>query len=97
MCASVDVRQHPPVRLISRRHLQLAQQSSHGIPVILGPYGLSGTLTGATYRLTDQTTQKLMDEWQLFFPIDFKNSSSFQNSSSDSSLPPVVEVIVGKL
>ncbi|CAL4061099.1 unnamed protein product [Meganyctiphanes norvegica] len=95
VCASVDVRQHPPVRLITRRHLQLAQQSTHGIPVILGPYGLSGTLTGATFRLTDQTTQKLMDDWQLFFPIDFKNSSSFQSSASDSSFPPVVEVIVG--
>lgn len=32
VCASVDVRQHPPVRQLTRRHLLLAQQTNQGIP-----------------------------------------------------------------
>lgn len=31
VCASVDVRQHPPVRRLCRSHLQQAQTSSSGL------------------------------------------------------------------
>lgn len=92
VCASVDVRQHPRVRRLTRRHLLLAQQSNHGIPVILGPYGLSGTLTGVSYRLSEPSTQKLLDEWRQFFPIETKAS---QGDSPEPTMPAAVEVIVG--
>lgn len=91
VCASVDVRQHPAVRRLTRKHLLLAQQTNHGIPVILGPYGLSGTLTGVSY-ISEPSTQKLLDEWKLFFPVETK---ALLTDSPESSLPAAVEVIVG--
>ncbi|XP_050718287.1 mediator of RNA polymerase II transcription subunit 13-like isoform X1 [Eriocheir sinensis] len=92
VCASVDVRQHPPVRELTRRHLLLAQQSNHGIPVILGPYGLSGTLTGVSYRHSEPSIQKLLDEWRQFFPVETKAPPT---ESLEPPLPAAVEVIVG--
>ncbi|XP_066986645.1 mediator of RNA polymerase II transcription subunit 13 isoform X2 [Macrobrachium rosenbergii] len=94
VCASVDVRQHPAVRKLSRKHLLLAQQTNHGIPVILGPYGLSGTLTGVSYRVSEPSTQKLLDEWKMFFPVETKALLT-DSPSGESALPAAVEVIVG--
>ncbi|KAG7169044.1 Mediator of RNA polymerase II transcription subunit 13-like [Homarus americanus] len=92
VCASVDVRQHPPVRELTRRHLLLAQQTNHGIPVILGPYGLNGTLTGVSYRHSEPPIQKLLEEWRQFFPVETKAPPT---DSLEPSLPAAVEVIVG--
>lgn len=61
--------------------------------VILGPYGLSGTLTGVSYRLSEPSTQKLLDEWRQFFPIETKAS---QGDSPEPTMPAAVEVIVGE-
>ncbi|KAK8721383.1 hypothetical protein OTU49_012808 [Cherax quadricarinatus] len=92
VCASVDVRQHPPVRQLTRRHLLLAQQTNHGIPVILGPYGLSGTLTGVSYRHSEPQIQKLLEDWRQFFPVETKVPPT---DSLEPALPAAVEVIVG--
>ncbi|XP_076275455.1 mediator complex subunit skuld isoform X2 [Rhynchophorus ferrugineus] len=85
VCASVDVRQHPPVRRLTRWHMQQAQASSGGIKVILAPFGLAGTLTGQCFR-SPESTAKFLDDWSHFYPLD--KSSSLTDSS-------VVEVIVG--
>ncbi len=50
VCASVDVRQHPPVRRLALHHLALARGQSAPVQVALAPYGLAGTLTGVSYR-----------------------------------------------
>ncbi|CAH1098511.1 unnamed protein product [Psylliodes chrysocephalus] len=84
VCASVDVRQHPPVRKLSRWHVQQAQASSAGLKVILAPFGLSGTLTGHSFKSPEATT-RLLDDWSQFYPLDKSNTLT------DSS---VVEVIV---
>ncbi|XP_031353032.1 mediator of RNA polymerase II transcription subunit 13 isoform X2 [Photinus pyralis] len=86
VCASVDVRQHPPVRKLSRWHLQQAQASSSGLQVILAPFGLAGTLTGHTHK-TGDSTLRLLEDWCQFYPLDKVSMSSSENS--------IVEVIVG--
>ncbi|XP_066596176.1 mediator of RNA polymerase II transcription subunit 13 isoform X2 [Prorops nasuta] len=83
VCASVDVRQHPAVRHLTRACLQRAQTAQSAVKVILAPYGLAGTLTGQAGRLDSQ----LLEEWKHFYPIN--------GSSIDSGLPPLVEVLVG--
>lgn len=58
--------------------------------VILVPYGLCGSLTGNSYRETDQSASKIIEEWSQFYPLD-KNDGTDVNK-----IPPLVEVIVGK-
>ncbi|XP_074027649.1 mediator complex subunit skuld isoform X2 [Leptinotarsa decemlineata] len=85
VCASVDVRQHPPVRRLSRWHMQQAQATTAGLKVILAPYGLAGSLTGQSFK-SPEATSRLLDDWSQFYPLDKSNGLT------DSS---VVEVIVG--
>lgn len=86
VCASVDVRQHPPVRRLNRSHLQQAQASTSGLQVILAPFGLAGTLTGQSYKSPDATT-RLLEDWGQFYPLD--KDRERQNSGEG-----VVEVVV---
>ncbi|XP_026289181.2 mediator of RNA polymerase II transcription subunit 13-like isoform X2 [Frankliniella occidentalis] len=90
VCASVDVRQHPPVRTLSSQVLQQAQSSQAGVPVILAPFGLAGTLSGQSFKAVDQRTSRLLEDWKQFYPIDSRSSNC-----DDSSTPQAVEVIVG--
>ncbi|XP_076277174.1 mediator complex subunit skuld isoform X1 [Lasioglossum baleicum] len=83
VCASVDVRQHPAVRHLTRACLQRTQTSQSGVKVILAPYGLAGTLTGPVGR----TDSQLLEEWKHFYPINGNNI--------EAGLPPLVEVLVG--
>lgn len=83
VCASVDVRQHPAVRHLTRACLQRTQTSQSGVKVILAPYGLAGTLTGPVGR----TDCQLLEEWKHFYPIN--------GSNVEAGLPPLVEVLVG--
>ncbi|XP_046485237.1 mediator of RNA polymerase II transcription subunit 13 isoform X1 [Neodiprion pinetum] len=83
VCASVDVRQHPAVRYLTRTCLQRTQTAQSAVKVILAPYGLAGTLTGQVGRVDSQ----LLEEWRHFYPIN--------GASTESGLPPLVEVLVG--
>ena len=60
--------------------------------MILAPYGLSGTLTGQTYRDSDQTTRKHLEEWKQFYPVSLEEG----RENDINQLPNLVEVIVGK-
>lgn len=62
--------------------------------MILAPYGLSGVLTGVTYKDTDMTTQRLLDEWRQFYVI---KDCDMREAPEGNRVPPAVEVIVGKL
>lgn len=53
VCASVDVRQHPPVRQLTRRHLLLAQQSNHGIPGTAEGQLVPSVIALLSYPITD--------------------------------------------
>ncbi|BES95592.1 Mediator of RNA polymerase II transcription subunit [Nesidiocoris tenuis] len=91
VCASVDVRTHPPVRTLLNSHLQQAQTVVHSSPqvhVILAPFGLAGTLTGQSFRAIDPHTLRLLEGWRHFYPID-------KGLGESSDLPPFVEVLVG--
>lgn len=70
--------------------------------VILSPYGLSGTLTGQSYKMSDPATRKLMEEWSYFYPIvlqqregSAEREAGDKNQAYDSSCHVAVEVIVG--
>lgn len=110
VCASVDVRHHPAVKRLSPRHLLAAKaNNSNGhdaVPVILAPYGLAATLTGATFK---QSSSKLLAEWSRFFPIpgrrdrtmvvegnkaDPCSNSAAANFRGGDTMPAAVEVLV---
>lgn len=90
VCASVDVRQHPPVRRLTKSHLTQAQASTNGLQVIMAPFGLSGTLTGQTFKSPDITT-RLLEDWGHFYPVEKVNPQD----NDSPGLPPAVEAVVG--
>lgn len=102
VCASVDVRQHPAIYRLSRHHLLQTQAGTHtATKVILGPFGLAGTLTGQGYKETDAATQTLLSEWHQFFPLPPHASAMPQRGDAtppggdEELLPCAVEVLVG--
>lgn len=93
VCASMDIREHPPVRHLTTEYLaevQAAQQNNEPYQrqVVLAPYGLSATLTGQSFRNVDSQTQKVLEDWSAFYPLHNKDTNG---------LPPVVEVVSGML
>lgn len=90
VCASIEVKQHPAVTLLSAQHITHAQENQTHLQVILAPYGLNGTLTGQTYRDCDHITRKHLEEWKHFYPV--KTEEGRENDINH--LPNLVEVIV---
>lgn len=91
VCASMDLREHPPVRVLSAEYLaEAAAQSQNNDskpkPVILAPFGLSATLTGQSFRAIDHQTQKVLKDWFAFYP---------PSKNENLDLPQIVEVISG--
>ena len=64
------------------------------LTVILAPYGLAGTLTGQVYKESDSATQKILEEWKQYFVVP--DPETWECSGEQSTLPKVVEVIVGQ-
>ncbi|KAK1786371.1 hypothetical protein P4O66_017608, partial [Electrophorus voltai] len=98
VCTSVEVNQHQPVYLLSEEHLTLALQSSSPVRVILSPYGLSGTLTGQSFKLSDPPTQKLIQEWKQFYPINPGANQASEGDDpdwEDESLAAVEVLVAG--
>lgn len=70
--------------------------------VILSPYGLSGTLTGQAYKMSDPAARKLMEEWSYFYPIVLQQKeggaekdTEEKGQAYDRNCHVAVEVIVG--
>lgn len=83
----MDLRVHPAVRTLSPEYLdEAAQADAKPKPVILAPFGLAATLTGQSFRAMDPVTQKVLEDWAVFYPLCNKEILN---------LPPVVEVISG--
>lgn len=69
------------------------------IVVILSPFGLNGTLTGQSFKLSDSATKKLIGEWKQFYPITSNLKEGLEEKQEemdweDDSLA-AVEVLVG--
>lgn len=70
--------------------------------VILSPFGLNGTLTGQSFKMSDPPTQKLIEEWNQFYPISPRAKEGVSEEKvedmdwEDDSLASV-EVLVGQL
>lgn len=67
--------------------------------VILSPFGLNGTLTGQSFKLSDSATKKLIGEWKQFYPITSNLKERLEEKQDmmdweDDSLA-AVEVLVG--
>lgn len=69
--------------------------------MILSPFGLNGTLTGQSFKMSDPPTQKLIEEWNQFYPISSKAKEGVSEDKledmdwEDDSLASV-EVLVGR-
>lgn len=85
VCTSVDVRQHPPVRRLTHTHLATAAGLSASVQVLLAPYGMAGTLTGAQLGPGDPALRRLLEEWAAFWPL-VGNSYSCRDPVSGLSL-----------
>lgn len=70
--------------------------------VILSPYGLSGTLTGQAFKMSDPAVRKLMEEWSYFYPMVLQpkegggeKEKDDAGQACDRNCHVAVEVIVG--
>lgn len=69
--------------------------------MILSPFGLNGTLTGQSFKMSDPPTQKLIEEWNQFYPISPSAKEGVSEDKvedmdwEDDSLASV-EVLVGQ-
>ncbi|RVE45265.1 hypothetical protein evm_010087 [Chilo suppressalis] len=72
VCASVDVRQHPPVRTLTPKRLARLNANDHQphAKVILAPFGLEGTVTGREWGEADAATARLLDAWRQLYPLE---------------------------
>lgn len=61
--------------------------------VILAPFGLSAVLTGNKSENFEQYADKIISDWNAFYPMKIGTENEF--SSKSSALPPLVEVISG--
>ncbi|KAJ3590129.1 hypothetical protein NHX12_008083 [Muraenolepis orangiensis] len=100
VCTSVEIAQHQPVQRLSEEHLGLVQQSSSPLQVILSPYGLNGTLTGQAFKMSDHSTQKLIEEWRQFYPIsptpkEIPEDKMDDSDWEDDSLAAVEVLVAG--
>jgi mediator of RNA polymerase II transcription subunit 13 len=112
VCASMDIREHPPVRPLTEQHLneviRQAQQNlendeeekenfndiNHNVSmqsVILAPFGLSAVLTGNKSDNYEQFSEKIISDWNNFYPM-----KSTESENSSASMPSLVEVISGE-
>lgn len=71
------------------------------ISVILSPFGLNGTLTGQSFKMSDPPTQKLIEEWNQFYPISSKakegvSVDKFEDMDWEDDSLASVEVLVGQ-
>lgn len=55
---------------------------------------MAGTLTGQSYKETDMGTQKILNDWNHFFPV--KSRKVKDSVPEDDHITSMVEVIVGK-
>lgn len=80
ICTSLDVRQQSAVHRLNKSHLSAAQSSQNGLKVILGPYGLSGCLTGQSFKDGDPSVSKVLSDWKSFYPMNISSKESSQTS-----------------
>ncbi|KAM4635777.1 mediator of RNA polymerase II transcription subunit 13-like [Polymixia lowei] len=102
VCTSVEIAQHQPAFHITEDHIRLAQTSTTPVQVVLSPYGLSGTLTGQAYKMSDPAVRKLMEEWSYFYPMVLRQKEGTAEKEKedggqayDPNCHMAVEVIVG--
>jgi hypothetical protein len=62
--------------------------------VLLSPFGQSGFLTGQSQHIDDDKTNKLLEEWSKFYPLETASNWLADDSQRpDQEVPAVVMVI----
>lgn len=113
VCASMDIREHPPVRPLTedylnevikhqQQHLENDDDDkedfndiNHNVSmqsVILAPFGLSAVLTGNKSDNQEQFAEKIINDWNNFYPM-----KKLECDNSSSSVSQLVEVISGEM
>ena len=64
------------------------------VQVVLAPYGLSGSLTGVSYKSADHSVAKLLKDWERFYPLDRNKYITRDTQGDFVSMPAAVEVLV---
>lgn len=116
VCASMDIREHPPVKHLTEEYLDdVVKNSQQNLDdcelnegdekedfnvlnqnlcmqsVILAPFGLSAVLTGSRNENSEQYTEKIIEDWNAFYPLKKQENERL----SHSKLPKLVEVVSG--
>lgn len=65
------------------------------LPVILGPYGISASLTGHSYQLNGVGVNKLVEDWKCFYPLHVVDDWTNVPEGIEHDVPVVVGVMVG--
>lgn len=110
MCA-VETAQHDQLVAVSDDLITILSQGGGGggyieklksqnvtfpIQVVLAPYGLRGALTGESWGPYHEISKILIDEWSMFYNVQFGNSNYTSSGASPlNDLPAIMEVIVG--
>lgn len=63
--------------------------------VILAPFGLSAVLTGNKSENFDQYAEKIINDWNAFYPLTIKSDTKREYENSPPRMPLLVEVISG--
>ncbi|KAA3670790.1 mediator of RNA polymerase II transcription subunit 13 [Paragonimus westermani] len=82
VCASLDLRQHPLVRRIGLKHLQLCSVNQRTIPVVLAPYGISAELVGVGSSQKNEDISSDYECWCNFYPLRSTNEQEYDDSST---------------
>lgn len=112
MCASMDIREHPPIRPLTEEYLnEVIKNSQHSMEnedddkedfhdinhnvsmhsVILAPFGLSAVLTGNRSDNFEQFADKIVNDWNNFYPM-----KKLESDNASPVMSQLVEVISGE-
>lgn len=95
VCTAVEIQQQQKMRHLTLEDVAVAATKQEGLPVLLGPYGLSGFLTGQTSHMEEMVSAKLVEEWKKFYPLDYSSDWSEPASlCQDKGVPVAVMVVV---
>ncbi|XP_044173755.1 mediator of RNA polymerase II transcription subunit 13-like isoform X2 [Acropora millepora] len=97
VCTAVEIQQQQRVRHLTLEDIAVAASKQEGLPVLLGPYGLSGSITGQTSHLDEMVSVKLIEEWKKFYPLDSSSDwSEAVSHCSNKGIPAATLVVVGE-
>lgn len=69
VCTAVEIQQQQRVRHLTLEDIAVAASKQEGLPVLLGPYGLSGSITGQTSHLDEMVSVNSLKNGRSFIHL----------------------------